>query len=117
MDHSVAVLLDFTDDTIVKRNIESEIIIPDGEFTLTLNENSLQNKQQQRNLNYYKKVGDAIRNYNEVLLFGPTDAKNELFNLIKNDNHFEDIKIKVKNADKMTENQMNAFVRVHFEAK
>jgi hypothetical protein len=48
-------------------------------------------------------------------LFGPTDAKNELLNLIKTDHLFEDIKIEVINSGKMTESQMQTFVREYFK--
>ena len=58
--------------------------------------------------------GDAIKNYDEVLIFGPTHAKEELVNLLKADRHFENIKIDVKHADKMTENQQHAFVKDYF---
>ena len=48
------------------------------------------------------------------MLFGPTDAKTELFNLLKADHHFDKINIETKHADKMTENQQHAFVREYF---
>jgi hypothetical protein len=50
-----------------------------------------------------------------VVLFGPTDAKKELLNLVKTDHLFEGIKIEVKNSDKMTEDQMHTFVRDYFK--
>jgi len=46
---------------------------------------------------------NKLKDYEEVLLFGPTNAKNELFNLLKDDRHFEKIKIEVKSGDKMTD--------------
>ena len=72
-------------------------------------------KEQHQQSSYYKKLRDAIKNYQEVVLFGPTDAKNELLNLLKADHLFENIKIEVKHYDKMTENQMHAFVREYFK--
>jgi hypothetical protein len=47
-------------------------------------------------------------------LFGPTNAKTELINKLKEDHHFDEVKIEVKSADKMTENQQQAFVLEHF---
>jgi hypothetical protein len=55
-----------------------------------------------------------MKDYDEVILFGPTDAKSELYNLLKNDHHFDKIRIEVKPADKMTENQQQAFVKKYF---
>lgn len=77
-------------------------------------ENVINNKEHQQQSDYYKKLGDAIKNYNEVILFGPTTAKVELFNTLKTDHHFADIKIEVQQADKMTENQQHAFVKDYF---
>ena len=63
----------------------------------------------------YKAIGDVIKNFNEVIVFGPTDAKVELVNFLKQDHHFDNIKIEVKNSDKMTEHQEFAFVKAHFK--
>ena len=71
-------------------------------------------KEQHEHYDYYKKIGEAIRNYQDVLLFGPTTAKTELFNMLKADHHFEKIKIETKHADKMTVNQQHAFVKEYF---
>jgi len=71
-------------------------------------------KEQHQESSYYKKLSDNIINYQEVVLFGPTEAKTELLNLLKADHLFENIKIAVKQSDKMTTNQMHAFVRSYF---
>jgi stalled ribosome rescue protein Dom34 len=72
-------------------------------------------KEQHLHSSYYKKLSDAIKNYQEVVLFGPTEAKEELLNLLKNDHLFENIKISIKNTDKMTEYQMHTFVKEYFK--
>jgi len=48
-------------------------------------------------------------------LFGSTNAKTELHNYLEKDMHFKDIKICIEPADKMTDNQKDAFVKRHFE--
>lgn len=50
-----------------------------------------------------------------MLLFGPTNAKTELHNFLNKDSHFKNVKVDVVSADKMTENEKNAFVKKHFE--
>ena len=75
----------------------------------------MHNKEQMDQASYYKKISDIIRSYPEVILFGPTDAKLELLNLLKADHLFENIKIEVLNSDKMTAKQMHDFVREHFK--
>lgn len=54
-------------------------------------------------------------NYDNVLLFGPTNAKDELNNYLNKDLHFKNIQITVESADKMTDNQKGAFVKAYFE--
>ena len=113
MDHSSANLMELTTD--IKTNIIASKFTRDTkENSLDKSENLMHNKEQHQQSEYYKKLGMAIRNYEEVLLFGPTTAKNELANLLKDDHHFEKIKVVVKHADKMTENEQHAFVRKYF---
>ena len=114
MDHSNAYLMEFTNDIIVHR-IVSELTNHDTEFNFYKGEKLIHKKEQHLQLSYYRKLGDIIKKYQEVVLFGPTDAKNELLNLIKTDHLFEDIKIEVINSGKMTESQMQTFVREYFK--
>jgi hypothetical protein len=114
MDHSNAYLMEFKSDIIVHR-IVSELTNHDEEFNFYKGEKLIHKKEQHLQLSYYKKIGDIIKKYQNVVLFGPTDAKNELLNLIKTDHLFENIKIEVRNSDKMTEEQMQTFVRNYFE--
>ena len=74
----------------------------------------MHNKEQREQHDYYKKLGEVIKNYNDVILFGPTSAKTELYNILKEDHRFENIKIETQKTDNMTENQQHAFVREHF---
>ncbi len=71
-------------------------------------------KEQQQHAAYYKKIGEVIKNYNEVVLFGPTDAKIELLNMLRTDHHFDKIKMETQQTDNMTDNQEHAFVREYF---
>lgn len=116
MDHSAAHLMEFVNNTIVTNIVTSEFTHEEKAHALSKNENLMHNKEQHEQTKYYKKIGDAIKDCEKVVLFGPTTAKNELLNLLKEDHHFEKIKIDVKHADKMTENQQHAFVRTHFSS-
>jgi len=115
MDHSVAYLTELNHDTLVTETIESK---PKSQ----VNPNDLYFKDESHQLNkdhsilsaYYKKLGEAIQNFDEVLLFGPTDAKSELLNQLKADHLFDKIRIDAVPADKMTENQQQTFVKEHF---
>ena len=117
MDHSNARLIEFTTDPMVATLIESAFTSEEKGASLEKSENVMHNKEQHQQSEYYKKLGESIRNYDHVLLFGPTDAKLELLNILKADSHFAKIKIEALQADKMTENQEHAFVMEHFSAQ
>ena len=77
----------------------------------------MHNKEQHQQSEYYKKLGEEIVKYEDVILFGPTDAKAELFNLLREDRHFENIKIEIRQTGKMTEQQQHAFIREYFSQR
>ena len=114
MDHSSAHLMEFTADPIETKTIESKFTPQVKLESLNRSERVMHNKEQHQQSEYYKELGEIIKNYEGVLLFGPTEAKVELFNTLKADHRFEKIKIEIKQTDKMTENQEHAFVREHF---
>jgi hypothetical protein len=115
LDHSNAYLMEFTNDTILTNRVVSELSNQEAELNHHKGEKLIHKKEQHLQINYYQKISDIIKNYQEVILFGPTDAKNELLNMVKTDHLFEEIKIEVKNSDKMTESQMQTFVREYFK--
>ncbi len=117
MDHSSAHIIEYSDSSLETETIETNFTHQDKESSLRKSENLMHNKEQQQQGDYYKKLGEVIKSFDEVLLFGPTDAKTELYNLLTADPHFSKIKIEVKQTDKMTENQEHAFVREHFKAQ
>lgn len=114
MDHSSAHLMEFTTDPIETKTLSSDFTHRDKENSLGRSENQMHNREQHQQAEYYKKLGEIIRHYEAVILFGPTDAKVELFNHLKTDHLFAKIKIEVQKTDKMTENQQHAFVKEYF---
>ena len=85
------------------------------EEALSRSEILMHTKEQTLDKAYYKEIADEILRYDCVLLFGPTDAKTELRNHLKLDLHFKDIQFDVVAADKMTNNEKEAFVKSHFK--
>jgi stalled ribosome rescue protein Dom34 len=115
MDHANAHLIEFSAEPIETTLISSDFTHEVKIETLANSEYTMHNKEQQQQNAFYKKLGTAIKQYTNVLLFGPTNAKVELLNMLKEDQGFNNIKIDVKDSDKMTENQQYAFVKQHFE--
>lgn len=115
MDHSNAYLMEVKKDAIITNIIKSEFAQQDNGYDMKYHEKSYHNKEQQHQSDYYKKLRDFIRNYQEVVLFGPTDAKSELLNQLKGDHLFEKIKIEVQQSDQMNDKQRQFFVIEYFK--
>jgi hypothetical protein len=115
MDHANAHLIEFLKDTSETRTIVSKFTHQEKEHSLGKSEHLMHNQENHQQSEYYKNLAGIIINYENVILFGPTNAKTELFNIIKADHHFGKIKIGVRQADKMTENQQFAFVKEYFQ--
>lgn len=117
MDHSSAHLMEITTGPIETKTIVSKFTHQEKEQSFSKGEKLMHNKEEHQQSEYYKELGESIKNYEEVILFGPTDAKVELFNVLRADHRFAKIKIEIKQADKMTENQQHAFVREYFSRR
>ncbi|HEV8512926.1 MAG TPA: hypothetical protein VGQ59_06600 [Cyclobacteriaceae bacterium] len=114
MDHSNARVMEFAVGTMKTKIVSSDFTNQDKENSLERSESNMHNREQHQMAEYYKKLGELIRHYQNIILFGPTKAKVELYNLLRADSLFSKIKIKVQQADKMTDNQQYAFVRRYF---
>ena len=89
MDHASAHLMEFTTDPIETKIIESKFTHQAKEDSLNRSEHMMHNREQHQQAEYYKKLGETIKNYEEVILFGPTDAKVELLNVLRANHLFE----------------------------
>ena len=115
MDHANAHLIEFSDEVKETETISLDFDNQDKDETLQRSESEMHNKQHQKQNAYYKKLSAVIKDFDEVVLFGPTNAKSELFNSLRENHLFDSIKIEVINADKMTDNQQHQFVRDYFK--
>ena len=113
MDHLNAHLIDLN----FKKNnhsIVSKFTFYAKEEGCNKSENIMHNKEQRIYASYYKEIADEIYKYDNVLLFGPTSAKVEFYIFLNKYLHFKDIKIGIESADKMSDNEKNAFVKNYF---
>lgn len=113
MDHSIANVIDLKSKTH-NQFIESHFDFETKQEALVKSESLMHNKRQQMHEAYFKEISDVILNYENVILFGPTNAKTELQNYLELDSHFKDIDIKVVPSDKMSKNEKVAFVLNYF---
>lgn len=116
MDHSTAHLMELSNNVIITTTIKSKPQPLEDQQNVYKDESHILNKEHNQLSAYFKKISDEIRNYEEVLLFGPSEAKNELLNLLKGNHLFDKIKIKAKPADKMTGIKRVAFVKEYYNS-
>lgn len=114
MDHSTAHIIELKKKSTTSYKIES-LSLQGEKQNFGEDESLKHNTEQDQLAEFFKRLGAVIMGYPEVILFGPTHAKTELFNFLKEDSHFNNIKIDVETTDNLTENQMHAFVKDHFE--
>lgn len=115
MDHSVAHLTELHAGVFATRIIESKPSPQLNAANLYYKDDShILSKEKGRLFAYYRKLSDASLGYEEVVLFGPTEAKNEMANILKENHLFDKIEIVVKPADKMTENEQHEFLKKFF---
>lgn len=114
MDHNMAHLMEFTSKHFEIETIESKLNDQEKIESLVKSDNLNFIKEKKQLFDYYKRIGEAIKNYKRVILFGPTDAKIELFYLLSEDIRFLKIKFEIKETDKMDENQQHNFVKEYF---
>ena len=117
MDHSIAQLMEFTADPMETKTLASKFTHEEKEHSFEKSEKVMHNKEQHQLRDYFKSLKAIIRNYTDVLLFGPTNAKTELFNFLPQDHNFEKIRIEIKQTDKLTQNQQHAFVKEYLSKR
>ncbi|MBL0132805.1 MAG: hypothetical protein IPP79_01720 [Chitinophagaceae bacterium] len=114
MDHASAQLMELTSGEMDSKIIVSEFTNEEKRETLQKGNKTTHNKEQRETHAFYKEIIASIKDYEEVLLFGPTDAKTELYNILKEDHHFDKVNVEARSVDRMTENQKHAFVKEYF---
>ena len=115
MDHAAADLIEFSDVAKETTTIKSDFSMQDKHETLERSESEMHNKEQHTQRSYFKLIAEALFDFDDVLLFGPTDAKTEFLHFLRQDHKFEKINIEVLPTDKLSDSQKHAFVRDFFK--
>lgn len=114
MDHSSARLMEYTTEDYKVVTVASEMNGLDNQEGLQHSESLLHHKENHSIKAYYKTLIEKIRDYDEVVLFGPTTAKTELYNLIREEHKYDALKIETKSADKMSYDEQHVFIQEYF---
>jgi hypothetical protein len=115
MDYSEANLIDANKE-ITHINIHSEFNHHTKQEALERSERIMHNKEHHMHEEYFKDIASKLSTYNEVLLFGPTQAKFELRNYLTKQHNFHNVFINIETADKMTAHEKTDFVQKHFNS-
>lgn len=65
---------------------------------------------------YYKRLASHLEGYDELLLFGPGEAKKQFKNFAEQLQVFQNKVLHVETSDKLTDNQLLEFVREYFKS-
>lgn len=118
IDYTNVLLMELINKMIVSRNIKfegNEKIQKHSKNKLSMPISvSHENHESHLQSAYIIEISDIISNYNQVVLFGPNETKNELFDLLEFDHNFDHIKIENVNTGKMNEIQTHDFVKEYY---
>ncbi len=80
-----------------------------------ISENKVLNRRKHQEKGYFKEILEAVKTSDEILIFGPGEAKDGLISFIKDDDTRIHSRVRgVETADSMTVNQKIAYVRKFF---
>ncbi len=99
MDHCNAHIIPFLDTAYMPQTISSGFTNHDSEKITEGRTSAMLSLEQQQNNVYYKHIAALLCESDEVFLFGPTDAKNELFRMLREDESFDAKRIELYNPD------------------
>ena len=86
-----------------------------GNYRSSNNEHQVQMRENEIRSNYYKIIAKRLQYFDEIFIFGPSTAKDELTNLLRENKHFDGKLIHTESSDHITKNQMIARVRAFFK--
>lgn len=114
IDHSKALLITTEDhsghgDYDVRKKIESHVTSARGS-----SEHTQHHRQKNETEKYFKAVSKELEAFSDVLIFGPGNAQEELFNYLRENKHFHGRNLSIDTAGNLTDNQVIAKVRDFF---
>ena len=114
-DRTNANLIEFYCEIKITETISLDFDHQDKNEKLQRRQNEMHNKQQKKQNIFYKKLAAIIKDFTQLVLLGPANAKSELFNFLRQNYLIDGIRIEVINADKMSDNKQHEFVRGYFK--
>lgn len=63
---------------------------------------------------YFRKLGDIVQHYDEIVVFGPNKTKMQLYKFLRYDKNFDKIKMDIKESHNLDNEQQQEFVKKYF---
>jgi hypothetical protein len=115
MDNTGALLMELYNHRIVSRNIVFKSKENEEFIQYHYLKPLLSTDKQWHQSAYYKELGDIIKNYEQVVIFGSSRAKKGLYEFLETDHHFRNIRIQLVTTKKMTDSQIHEFVLNYYK--
>ncbi len=96
MDFSVAYLIEFTTNPFVIHTVVREFSMEEKNVSLSNKNESISSTKTSVLNKCYNEIGQIIIKYNEIVLFGPPDAKMLFFDFLSEDEQFWKLKVEIK---------------------
>ena len=79
------------------------------------NEYRMHRKEEEEKHQYFDRISDLLQPFDEILLFGPGEAKKELKNHLKELRAFKPKNIQIQNSDHQTDKQLLEIARAFLD--
>ncbi len=110
LNHFIAQVIEYSKMARIVKVIRMDFNTVEEENSVLRGESHLFNTQDELHNEFYAELSQAVLNYKQLIIFGPTTAKNELHNRLSNDNRFTDVEITIKNTDELTSEDQLEFI-------
>jgi stalled ribosome rescue protein Dom34 len=116
MDYSYAHIMEFTLNPFEIITVESTSFPSEKRYPIDTIATLLETRKRLL-FTYYNKIANEILNYNRIILFGPSNAKVEFFDVLSEDERFLKTKVELTNTDDMTRSEQHDFIKEYFTTK
>lgn len=126
MDHSKALLIDPLTESSAFETIKSGLEIQQrfrgesgdgiklGGYRSTNNEYHKHRREEEIQKDYFEVLENKVKDFDHIFVFGPGTARKEFFNQLNENKVFSSKKLESEACDQMSDNQLRAEVRKHF---
>lgn len=114
INNTIAQLMEFTHNPTEIKTMTSHFQNFDNDAYFESKEKSPSAKLKNEVASYFRKLGDIIQHYDEIVVFGPNNIKKQLYRHLRYDKNFDKIKMDIKDSHNLDNEQQKEFVKKHF---